>query len=270
MLSRVEDIGGGAVQGSVAQGSVVQDGTAPFAIRFIDVCKQYRLYNDDKGRILDGITGFKVDRLVKKIKHANDHVSFDIRRGESVAFLGRNGAGKSTAMKLIAGVTFPDSGIIEVNGRVSALIEVNKGLVKDLTGRENLIVRGLTLGMDPDEINAVLDDVVEFAELGDYIDQPLRTYSSGMKSRLGFAFATTIEPDILVVDEALSVGDAKFREKCVRLISDIMVDDQVTVCLVTHSTPTAKDICTRGIVFDSGRIVFDGPIDEAVERYEAL
>ena len=260
MSSKVKDTRGGQVQKS----------ESPFAIRFIDVSKRYRLYDNDRGRVLDGITGFKNDRLVKSIKRANDHLSFDIRRGESVAFLGRNGAGKSTTMKLIAGLTFPDSGIVEVNGRVSALIELNKGLTRDLTGRENLIVRGLTLGMELDEIEAILDDIVEYTELGDYIDQPVRTYSSGMKSRLGFAFAATIDPEILILDEVLSVGDAKFREKSARTIQDIMSRDQVTVCLVTHSASTAKDICKRGIVMDDGRVVFDGPVEEAIERYEQL
>lgn len=255
--------------GTVAS-SVPNNGESPFAIRFIDVSKNYRLYRNDKGRVLDGITGFKNDQLVKKIKHANNHLSFDIRRGESVAFLGHNGAGKSTIMKLIAGVTFPDSGTVEINGRVSALIELNKGLAKDLTGRENLMVRGLTLGMDPEEVEAILDEIVEYAELGDYIDQPLRTYSSGMKSRLGFAFAATIDPEILILDEVLSVGDAKFREKSTRTIQDIMSRDQVTVCLVTHSLSTARDICNRGIVLNEGQTVFDGPIDEAIEHYESL
>lgn len=255
---------------NVQKGSGLQNGESPFAIRFVDVTKEYRLYNNDRGRVIDGLLGFKNNRYVKRIKHANNHLSFDIRRGESVAFLGRNGAGKSTAMKLMTGVAFPDSGSVEINGRVSALIELNKGLVKELTGRENLVMRGLTIGMDPGEVNAIIDDVVDFAELDDYIDQPLRTYSSGMKSRLGFAFATIIEPDILIIDEALSVGDARFREKCTRTIQRIMSSGQVTVCLVTHSVSTARDICTRGIVLENGSVSFDGPIEEAVERYEAL
>ena len=241
---------------------------APLAIRFEDVCKTYRLYADDRKRFFDGITGFRHENLVKRLKRANDHLSFSIRKGESVAFLGRNGAGKSTAMRLIAGVAFADSGTVEVNGRVAAMLELTAGMVNDLTGRENLIVRGLAMGLDQSEIDDIMDDVVDFAELDDYVDQPLRAYSSGMKSRLGFAFASAVQPDILVIDESLSVGDAKFREKCFERIHDIVRDSEVTFCLVTHSESTALEACSRGIVLEDGKAAFDGDIEGALAFYQ--
>ena len=242
---------------------------APVAVRFDDVCKTYRLYHNDRARLVDGLTGFAYDRYVKRLKRANDHLSFTIRAGESVAFLGRNGAGKSTACKLIAGVAWPDSGTVEVNGNVTAMIGQRMGMNPELSGRDNLVMRGLTMGMERPEIDAIMDDIVEFAELGDYIDQPMRTYSSGMRARLGFSFAAAASPDILVADETLAVGDAAFNAKCLARIHEIMLDEHVTVCLVTHSLETARDACSRGIVLDSGRLAFDGAIEDAIGYYEA-
>lgn len=237
-------------------------------IRFDDVTKTYNLYKNDRGRFL-GIFNFKRKGSYLGSIDASDHLSFEIRKGEAVAFLGRNGAGKSTALKMVTGVTHPTRGTVTVNGRVSALLELSAGFDKQLTGRENLYLRGQILGMTKDEISAIEDEVVEFAELGLYIDQPMRTYSSGMKARLGFAFAVAVDPEILVVDEALSVGDKSFKEKCVTRIREIMMDENVTVLFVTHSSTTAQEFCSRGIVLDSGRVVYDGTIEDATEYYEA-
>ena len=235
-------------------------------VKFDHVTKRYSLYSNDRGRIIKLISkrfsGFLGDN------NANDDLSFEIKRGEAVAFLGHNGAGKSTALKMITGVAFPTSGTITVNGRVSALLELTAGFDMQLTGRENISLRGLINGLEQEQIDAMIPAIVDFAELGMYIDQPMRSYSSGMTARLGFAVAVASDPDILVVDEALSVGDRAFQTKCLNRVREIMENENTTVLFVTHNSETAREFCHRGIVLDQGRLVFDGAIDEAIEYYE--
>lgn len=242
--------------------------TDEVAIKFDHVTKTYDLYKNDIGRLF-GLLNIKKKRLgfVGTI-NANNDLSFEIKRGEAVAFLGLNGAGKSTALKMITGVTYPTSGNITVNGRVSALLELSAGFDRQLTGRENIRLRGQIIGFTDDELDQIEPKAIEFADLGMYIDQPMRSYSSGMRSRLGFALAVSTHPEILVVDEALSVGDRSFRKKCVARIRDIMMDENVTVLFVTHSTSTAAEFCSRGIVLDHGNKVFEGTMDESVTFYE--
>ena len=229
-----------------------------------DVVKRYKLYKNDKRRFL-AIFSKKVPY---KEKVAVDHVSFDIKKGESVALFGRNGAGKSTILKMITGVAFPTSGEINVDGRVSALLELTSGFDQELTGRENIYLKGQLSGLLDSEIREIEDEIVDFAEIGEYIDQPVRSYSSGMKSRLGFAVSVNIRPEILIVDEALSVGDSAFRNKCLKKVRSIIENDGVTLLFVTHSTLTAKQFCRRGIVMKKGAMVFDGDIEEAIKLYE--
>lgn len=235
-------------------------------VRFDHVTKTYNLYKNEKGRFL-GIFNFQKKGDFLGSVNASDDLSFEIKRGEAVAFIGENGAGKSTALKVVTGVTHPTSGKVEVKGRVSALLELTAGFDSQLTGRENIKLRAQILGLTRAEANEIEPRVTEFAELGLYIDQPLRMYSSGMKARLGFAFAVAIDPEILVVDEALSVGDKNFQKKCIARIREIMDDSQVTVLFVTHSSNTAKEFCSRGIVLEKGRKMFDGSIDDAVAYY---
>ena len=194
------------------------------------------------------------------------NVSFEIKQGESVAFFGRNGAGKSTMLKIITGVTYPTEGIVRVNGRVSALLELTAGFDGELTGRENIYFRGDILGIKKHEMKLLEKDIVRFADLGDYIDQPVRTYSSGMKARLGFAININVKPDILIVDEALSVGDRNFREKC-RKIIDGKIKEGITFLFVTHSINDAKQFCKRGIVMKNGHLLYDGDINSAADFY---
>ncbi len=236
-------------------------------VEFDHVTKTYTLYKSDKGRLL-GVFGIQRPGSYLGTVNANNDLSFTIRRGEAVAFLGRNGAGKSTALKMITGVAHPTKGQVSVGGRVSALLELTAGFDMKLTGRENIGLRGQIMGLTNEEIAELEPKVVEFADLGLYIDQPMRTYSSGMKARLGFGFAVGTDPEILVVDEALSVGDRAFRDKCVKRIREIMMDENVTVLFVSHSSSTVKEFCSRGIVLDHGTQVFDGPIEEAIEFYE--
>ncbi len=240
----------------------------PVAIKFDHVTKTYRLYENDRQRFFSVFSSKDKRKLVTKVNASND-LSFEIRKGEAVAFLGHNGAGKSTALKMITGVTFPTKGSVTVNGVVSALLELTAGFDGDLTGRENIYLRGHALGLDNEQIAELEPKVVDFAELGVYIDQPVRTYSSGMKARLGFAFAVSSDPEILVVDEALSVGDKKFQEKCFARVREIMQDENVTVLFVTHASAAASEFCTRGIVLDRGTMMFDGPIQDAIDYYES-
>jgi len=238
------------------------------AVRFDHVTKVYRLYKNDLGRFL---SLFKRNNrsLVGEVRASND-LTFDVHKGEAVALIGRNGAGKSTALKMVTGVCHPTEGSVEVNGRVSALLELTAGFDNQLTGRENLELRSQIIGMSKSEFKNVVEPaVIEFAELGLYIDQPMKSYSSGMKARLGFALAASIDPDILVVDEALSVGDRSFRKKCIERMREIMSQEGVTVLFVTHDSSAAQEFCTRGIVLKEGRNVYDGPIGDAIAYYEA-
>ena len=232
------------------------------AIRFTNVSKIYKLYSSSRRRLL----GLFFKRIPHKTKKAVVEMNLTIRRGESVAVLGRNGAGKSTMLKMITGVTLPTSGEIEVKGIVSALLELTSGFDQEFTGRENIYLKGRILGLSDADIAKLEPEIVEFAELEEYIDQPVRTYSSGMKARLGFSICVNINPEILIVDEALSVGDRAFREKCIRKIQEIMQGD-ITMLFVTHATETAREFCKRGVVMKAGRIVFDGTIDEAITYY---
>ena len=237
---------------------------APVVIEFKHVSKSYRLYSSDRKRLL----GMFCKKVPYKHISASNDLSFTIRKGERVALFGANGAGKSTVLKMITGVSSPSSGEIYINGRVSALLELRAGFDRSLTGRENIRLRGQIMGLSKDEISKLEPKVVKFAALGDYIDQPMRTYSSGMKSRLGFAFASSVNPDILIVDEALSVGDARFRAKCRRRVTNMAADSGTTLLFVTHSTSSARKFCERAIVLEKGCIVFDGPIDDAIAFYE--
>ena len=196
--------------------------------------------------------------------HALDHVDLEIRKGEVLALMGENGAGKSTLMKMITGVTFPTKGEIEVNGNINAILELRAGFDPEFTGRQNLYLRGRLLGWSDEQIKEHEDEIIEFAELGEYIDQPVRTYSSGMAARLGFAINMTMKPDILIIDEAMGVGDRGFRIKCINRLKSIVSDENVTLLFVSGSML----LCTRGIVIDSGKVAFDGPVKEAGKFYD--
>ncbi len=234
-------------------------------IQIKNVSKTYKLYKNERKRLLSVF-----DRRITCLrKNAINDISFSVKQGESVAIFGRNGAGKSTLLKLITGVTHPTSGIIRVNGRVSAMLELTAGFNAEMTGRKNIYFRGELLGATREEIKKSEQDIVEFANLGPYIDQPVRMYSSGMKARLGFAVNVNIKPEILIVDEALSVGDEKFRKKCNDKINEL-VSGGATFLFVTHSTASAKKFCKRGIVLKNGKIVCDDSIDRAVEYYSAM
>jgi teichoic acid transport system ATP-binding protein len=233
-------------------------------IKFENVVKKYKLFRSEKLRFLSLFS----KRIKYITKLAVDDVSFTIKRGESVAIIGKNGAGKSTVLKMITGVTYPTSGKIDVKGRVSALLELTAGFDAELTGKENMYLRAQIFGMKDSEMKAVEQDIIDFSEIGDYIDQPVRTYSSGMLARLGFAINVNIEPEILIVDEALSVGDSSFKDKCLKKVNEIINKDHVTLLFVTHDINTAANFCTRGMVMENGKIVLDDNINKAAKYYK--
>lgn len=233
------------------------------SIEFNHVTKMYKLFKNDKKRFL--ALFFKNIKYYEK--KAVNEVSFKIESGESVALFGRNGAGKSTILKMITGVCFPTSGQITVKGRVSALLELTSGFDPEFTGRENIYLKGQLLGLKDTEIKELEQEIIDFAEIEEYIDQPVRTYSSGMKARLGFSINVNIKPEILIVDEALSVGDEEFRRKCTKKINEIINKENVILLFVTHATGVAADFCKRGMVMEKGNITFDGNIKEAIEKY---
>ena len=239
------------------------DYSAPPAVEFADVKKHYYLYTSEKSRFKAMFTG---NRGVKQHPALNG-VSFTIYPGESVGFIGRNGAGKSTILKMITGVSFPTGGDVTVRGKVAAMLELTAGFSQEMTGRENIRMKGLLLGLDESEISEIEDDIIDFAEIDEYIDQPVRTYSSGMKMRLGFAININIKPEILVIDEAMSVGDARFRKKCRNSIL-ALIRTGVTVLFVSHSVDALTTTCNRAIYLKEGKVAFDGPVVEALELYD--
>ena len=196
---------------------------------------------------------------------ALEDVTFTVNEGESVALLGYNGSGKSTLLKLISGVLTPDGGRIQTRGRVAGLIEVGAGFHPDLSGRENVYLNAAILGMQRPEIDDRFDQIVEFSEIGEFIDTEVKHYSSGMFVRLAFSVAIHTELDILLVDEVLAVGDAPFREKCAAKIRELAALDK-TMVVVSHDLDMVSRLCTRGVVIRHGQLAFDGPVDAAIHE----
>lgn len=207
--------------------------------------------------------------LFYKEFRALDHISFKVRPGEVVGLVGTNGSGKSTMLKCIAGVLEPSEGTITVRGNIAPLIELGAGFDVELTARENIYLNGALLGYSKKFIDEHLDDIIEFAELQDFMDMPLKNYSSGMVARIAFAIATVTEPDVLIVDETLSVGDVFFQEKCERRIQSFIDSGKVTVLFVSHSVDQVKRICQRAIWIEKGIQRMDGPVDEVCNAYQS-
>ena len=197
---------------------------------------------------------------------ALDDVSFEVKEGEVIGIIGRNGAGKSTLLKILSRITEPTRGRAEIYGRVGALLEVGTGFHAELTGRENIYLSGAILGMRKSEIARQFDAIVDFAEVEQFIDTPIKRYSSGMYMRLAFAVAAHLEPEILLVDEVLAVGDAAFQKKCLGKMEDVAGQGR-TVFFVSHNTQAVRQLCTRGILLERGRLIADGPTDETMSVY---
>ncbi|MFA5676231.1 MAG: ABC transporter ATP-binding protein [Christensenellales bacterium] len=234
------------------------------AVSFSNVTKAYKLFKNDKQRFL--ALFFRKKIKAKKVLALNN-ISFVVKKGESVGFIGRNGAGKSTILKLITGVTYPTSGEIYVDGQVAALLELTAGFDPEMTGRENIYLRGYILGLTKKKISEIENRIIEFAEIGEYIDQPVRTYSSGMKARIGFSINANLDADILIIDEALSVGDERFKKKCKQRVQE-MIENGVTVLFVSHSAEAVKQFCTRAIFLKNGKIAASGDVDNVIAKYD--
>ena len=259
----------------------------PTAIEFNHVSKQYRLgLVSTKTLSHDLDRWWKVNILGKedpylKIGDTNDRsikgesdyvwalkdIDFKVEQGDVVGIIGKNGAGKSTLLKLLSKVTGPTTGTIKARGRIGALLEVGTGFHQEMTGRENIYLNGAILGMSRQEITKKLDEIVDFSGCERYIDTPVKRYSSGMMVRLGFAVAAHLDPEILVVDEVLAVGDAEFQKKAIGKMQDVSKGEGRTVLFVSHNMASMQRLCKRGIVMDKGEVIFDGSIIKAVDTY---
>lgn len=231
-----------------------------------DLSKVYRLYDKPIDRLKESLNIFH--KSYHKEYYALNNLSFDIKRGETVGIIGINGAGKSTLLKIITGVLTPTGGNIEVKGKISALLELGAGFNMEYTGIENIYLNGTMMGFSKEEVDKKLDDILDFADIGDFVNQPVKTYSSGMFVRLAFAVAINVEPDILVIDEALSVGDVFFQQKCYKKIKELA--GKSTVLIVSHDLNAMTKFCERIIVMSAGQKVFDGAPNEAIAKYFKL
>ena len=239
------------------------------AIRFDEVTKTYHRSGEDYRALRDDLTRIFTRKKRSDVRHevtALRDLSFDIKAGEAVALIGANGAGKSTALKVVSRITYPTAGSVTVRGRVGALIEVGSGLHPELTGRENVQLYGRILGLPGRYVKARFDEVVEFAGLAHAIDRPVKQYSSGMQLRLGFSIAAHLEPEVLIVDEALSVGDAAFQHRCVERMSSLVREGR-TLLFVTHSLGAAEALCDRALLLTAGRLEMDGPPNVVIHEY---
>ena len=234
-----------------------------YAVKIEHLTKEYRLYKSSFGRISDALFGSHKGNAFTAL----DDLSVELPKGEVIGILGKNGSGKSTLLKIITGVTKATSGTVTAQGRIAAMLELTSGFDPELTGIENIYLKALSMGIAKKDIEAKIDEIVAFADIGDHINQPIRTYSSGMKSRLGFAVSASVDPDILVVDEVLAVGDDIFRLKCIEKMKQFRNMGK-TILFVSHSLFTVKAFCTMGMWINKGKLEAFGPLSDVVKLYE--
>lgn len=246
-----------------------------FAIRVRNVSKHYLIYKQPQDRLKQMIMP-RLQRLARRepAKYYQDfaalhNVSFDVKRGETIGIIGRNGCGKSTILQIICNILQPSSGSVEVNGRIAALLELGAGFNPEFTGRENIYMNGAILGLSQKEMNKRFDDIAAFADIGQFIEQPVKTYSSGMYVRLAFAVAINVDPDILVIDEALAVGDVAFQRKYFSRLEQIS-ERGGTILFVSHSTSSVVELCDRAILLDGGELLLDGKSKRVTNQYLKL
>ena len=243
------------------------DSVAP-RIRFESVVQRYRVIRERPDSLREAFTKMFRRGHVQEFE-ALKGVSLSIHDGEVVGVIGRNGSGKSTLLKLIAGVYKPSSGSLAVRGHVAALIELGAGFHHDLTGRENIVLNGLLLGLSRRQIAEREQRIIDFADIGEFIDSPVKQYSSGMFMRLAFAISVEVDPEILLVDEILSVGDAEFQEKCDQRMEEFHRRGK-TLVVVSHGLDVIRRLCTRAVLLDHGSVLMDGPVERVISRYEEL
>lgn len=239
------------------------------AISVQDVTMSFNLNKEKVDNLKEYVIKLISHKLEYKKFYALQNISFDVKKGEHLAILGFNGAGKSTLLKTIVGVYKPSSGKVEKQGVIAPLLELGAGFDPNYSGKENIFLYGAILGYTREYIQSKYDEIVEFSELGNFINVPLKNYSSGMRARLGFSIATAVEPDVLILDEVLSVGDAKFRTKSLKKVQS-MFDKGVTVLFVSHSIDQVKAICDKAILLDHGKIIAKGDVDEVSDIYDQM
>ena len=227
--------------------------------------KAARLLHKEDPTSIVGMEGQKVSK--DGVFNALDDISLRIPKGQRVGIIGRNGAGKSTLLKLISRVTIPTSGKIGINGRVASMLEVGTGFHWDLTGRENVYINGAILGMSRREIDSKMDSIIEFSEVGQFIDTPVKRYSSGMQVKLGFSVATHLNAEVMIMDEVLAVGDVAFQKKCLDRMNEISRTEGKTILYVSHNMNTIRTLCERCIVLQKGKMIYDGNVSDAIDCY---
>jgi teichoic acid transport system ATP-binding protein len=246
--------------------SVSSNGSNPLAVKVDDLSITYRTTFERKPTLKQALVRFgRGQRAVREVE-AIKHVSFEVRNGSAMGIIGSNGAGKSTLMRALAGILPPTSGSIEVWGRASTLLALGVGFNQSLSGRENIILGGLAAGLSRREVEERADEVAEWTELGDFIDMPMRTYSSGMSARVGFSVAVHMKPDILMIDEALSTGDAHFREKANAKMAELR-ESARAMFLVSHGLGNIKEMCTEVMWLDHGKLMMRGDPEEVITAY---
>jgi ABC-type polysaccharide/polyol phosphate transport system ATPase subunit len=239
--------------------------SSPLAIDATDLGVRYSLRFTKKTTLRQSL-GQMFSRDVADPFWALRNVSFDLVRGESLAVIGPNGAGKSTLLQVLAGIILPSEGSVEVSGHVSSLLTLGAGFDQELNGRENILLAGAFMGLDDGLVRQLVPSIVEYADLGQFIDAPLKTYSSGMRARLGFAIATSVDPDILLLDEVLATGDAEFREKSKARVIEL-VKAAKGIVLVTHDMVWVEEYCNRAILLEKGRVIVEGNPSEVVRTH---
>lgn len=238
-----------------------------YMIRVENLCKDYKLFNNKKERLKEGLFPSRKHR--PKIHSALKGVNLRVRRGETVGVIGVNGSGKSTLLKILTGVVTPTGGTVEVNGRVSALLELGAGFNTEYTGIENIYLNGTMMSIPREEMDELLPEIIEFADIGEFINQPVKNYSSGMFARLAFSVAISVKPDILIVDEALSVGDIFFQTKCYKKFDEFR-EAGMTILFVSHDLGSISKYCSRTILLNRGEVVAEGEPKEVVDLYKKM
>lgn len=241
--------------------------SSEIAISVDGVSKRYEMYSKPRDRLLQFFSSGS--KQYYKEFWALQKISFDVKKGETLGILGRNGSGKSTLLQIIAGTLTPTTGSVHTSGVLAALLELGSGFNPEFTGRENIYLNGVILGFSRQEMDQRLEEIISFADIGDHLDQPIKTYSSGMTVRLAFAVQACVSPQVLIVDEALSVGDEKFQRKCFEYIEKLRKGG-CSILLVTHSTATVEKFCQRGVLLHKGEVQGIGPAKEIVDQYYAL
>ena len=234
------------------------------AIKVTNMTKTFKLYSDKPNTLKERIVrGWKSKPEIRTVLKSID---LEIKKGETVALIGVNGSGKSTLLKLMTKIIYPNKGTVKTNGKLTSLLELGAGFHPDFTGRENIYFNASIFGLTKEDIDKRLDDIIEFSELGEFIDSPIRTYSSGMYMRLAFSVAINVDAEILLIDEILAVGDQHFQEKCFDKLKELS-ESSMTIVIVSHSLDSIKKICGRGIWLNEGEIAMDDKCDKVIEEY---